>query len=42
MLIYSYIESSYNSVYTPLAYNIDRIDSKLAELGEYGEQTMTN
>ena len=35
---YSYVESSYNNAYTPLAYNIARIDSKLAELGEYGEQ----
>lgn len=36
--IYSYVESSYNNAYIPLAYNITRIDSKLAELGEYNEQ----
>lgn len=35
---YSYVESSYNNAYIPLAYNIARIDSKLAELGEYNEQ----
>lgn len=35
---YSYVESSYNNAYIPLAYNITRIDSKLAELSEYNEQ----
>lgn len=35
---YSYVELSYNNAYTPLAYNIARIDSKLAELDEYDKQ----